>query len=69
VAGADRIFHWAQAETQQNTVIVWSETVRDLAAVRYAWADNPDCNLYNREGLPTSPFRTDQWPGKTFREK
>jgi len=33
------------------------------AAVRYAWADNPVCNLYNQEGLPDSPFRTDDWPG------
>jgi sialate O-acetylesterase len=34
-------------------------------AVRYGWADNPACNLVNREGLPASPFRTDTWPGVT----
>jgi sialate O-acetylesterase len=34
-------------------------------AVRYAWADNPDANLYNKEGLPAVPFRTDKWPGLT----
>jgi sialate O-acetylesterase len=35
-------------------------------AVRYAWADNPVCNLYSRVGLPATPFRTDDWPGKTI---
>ena len=35
-------------------------------AVRYAWADNPDCNLCNGALLPASPFRTDQWPGLTL---
>jgi len=39
------------------------------AAVRYAWADNPVCNLYNQEGLPASPFRTDDWPGITVDKK
>jgi len=39
------------------------------AAVRYAWADNPVCNLYNQEGLPASPFRTDDWPGITADKK
>jgi len=34
-------------------------------AVRYGWADNPDCNLYNKADLPASPFRTDAWPGVT----
>ena len=34
-------------------------------AVRYGWANNPVCNLYNKEGLPASPFRTDDWPGVT----
>ena len=41
-------------------------SVVDLAGEwRYAWADNPECNLVNREGLPASPFRTDTWPGIT----
>jgi sialate O-acetylesterase len=35
-------------------------------AVRYAWADSPECNLFNNEDLPASPFRTDDWPGATF---
>jgi hypothetical protein len=38
-------------------------------AVCYAWATNPDCNLYNKEGIPASPFRTDDWPGVTANEK
>jgi sialate O-acetylesterase len=44
-------------------VIVWSSSVSQPVAVRYAWADNPGgANLYNREGLPASPLRTDDWP-------
>ncbi len=45
--------------------VVSSEQVAAPVAVRYAWADNPICNLYNKEGLPASPFRTDDWPGQT----
>jgi sialate O-acetylesterase len=41
-------------------VIVWNEEVAKPMYVRYAWADNPDVNLYNKEGLPASPFRTDK---------
>jgi len=48
-------------------VFVRSEEVPDPVAVRYAWANNPDdANLYNEEGLPASPFRTDEWEGLTF---
>ena len=65
IAGPDRVFHWAEAQIDGNTVIVWSPQVREPVAVRYGWADNPDCNLYNRAGLPASPFRTDDWPGIT----
>jgi sialate O-acetylesterase len=45
---------------------VWSAQFPEVAAVRYAWADNPVANLYNAEGLPASPFRTDDWPGLTL---
>jgi sialate O-acetylesterase len=45
----------------EETVVVSSPEVRDPVAVRYAWAANPDCNLYNSPGLPASPFRTDDW--------
>lgn len=65
IAGTDKKFVWAEAEIEGETVLVWSPKVPDPAAVRYGWADNPNCNLYNREGLPASPFRTDDWPGIT----
>jgi sialate O-acetylesterase len=62
IAGNDRHFVWADAEVDGSTVIVSSKEVTAPVAVRYAWADNPICNLYNRVGLPASPFRTDDWP-------
>lgn len=60
IAGADKKFAWADAKIDGSHVIVWSDKVPQPAAVRYAWADNPECNLYNKEGLPASPFRTDR---------
>jgi sialate O-acetylesterase len=61
IAGADKKFVWANAKINGNTVEVWSKEVPAPVYVRYAWADNPDNpNLYNKEGLPASPFRTDQ---------
>ena len=69
IAGEDRVFHWAIAEARGTEVVVWSPEVREPAAVRYAWADNPDCNLYSREGFPASPFRSDDWPGVTIDER
>lgn len=65
IAGADRRFVWAEARIDGDTVVVSSPQVSDPVAVRYAWADNPICNLYNKAGLPASPFRTDDWPGVT----
>jgi sialate O-acetylesterase len=65
VAGADREFVWADAEIDGNTIVVGSDKVAEPVAVRYGWADNPVCNLYNKEGLPAGPFRTDGWPGVT----
>ena len=63
IAGADRQFVWAEARVEGETVVVWSDAVPAPVAVRYGWAQNPEgCNLYNREGLPASPFRTDDWP-------
>ena len=61
VAGADRKFVWAEAKIEGDTVVVSCPQVKDPAAVRYAWAANPDCSLYNKAGLPASPFRTDDW--------
>lgn len=69
IAGADRKFIWADAKIEGDKVIVSSNEVSAPAAVRYAWADNPVCNLYNAEGLPASPFRTDSWPGVTINSK
>jgi sialate O-acetylesterase len=61
IAGADKKFVWAKAVIEGDKVVVWSEDVAAPLYVRYAWADNPDgANLYNREGLPASPFRTDK---------
>jgi sialate O-acetylesterase len=69
IAGSDRKFVWADAKIDGDTVVVSSDKVPEPAAVRYAWADNPVCNLYNKEDLPASPFRTDDWPGVTAENK
>jgi sialate O-acetylesterase len=65
IAGADQKFVWANASVAGDAIVVWSKDVPHPVAVRYAWADNPVCNLYNFAGLPASPFRTDDWPGVT----
>lgn len=61
IAGADKKFVWASAKIDGPSVLVWNDEVKRPAAVRYAWANNPECNLYNKEGLPAGPFRTDDW--------
>jgi sialate O-acetylesterase len=72
IAGADHKWHWANAKLPdpqdggpKDTVEVSSKDVSEPVAVRYAWADNPVCNLYNDALLPVTPFRTDDWPGVT----
>jgi sialate O-acetylesterase len=67
VAGADRQFHYARARIEgKDEVVVECDAVTGPVAVRYAWADDPaDVNLYNLEGFPAQPFRTDSWPSKT----
>lgn len=65
VCGEDRKWVWANAKVNENTVIVWSDQVTNPIAVRYAWAANPTCNLYNGAGLPATPFRTDDFPAIT----
>ncbi len=61
VAGADKKFVWAKAKIEGDKVVVWSEEIAKPLYVRYAWADNPvNPNLFNKEGLPASPFRTDK---------
>jgi len=62
IAGSDHKFVWAQARIVGNKIVVISDQIKTPQAVRYAWGNNPDdANLYNQEGLPASPFRTDQW--------
>jgi sialate O-acetylesterase len=80
IAGADRKFRWANARIEGDSVVVSNPEISAPVAVRYAWADSPPCNLFNRvavgkdgpnkdgpgkDGLPASPFRTDDWPGIT----
>ncbi|MBX3239935.1 MAG: beta galactosidase jelly roll domain-containing protein [Chitinophagaceae bacterium] len=66
IAGADKKFYWAKAEIRDGKVIVWSDAVTDPVAVHYGWADdNMEANLFNKEGLPAAPFRTDTWKGIT----
>lgn len=68
IAGSDQKFVWAKAYIDAGNLVVYSDGVANPVAVRYAWADNPDdANLYNKEGLPASPFRTDSWKVKTQR--
>ncbi|MGZ5221976.1 MAG: sialate O-acetylesterase, partial [Chitinophagaceae bacterium] len=58
IAGADKKFVWAKAKIDGDKIIVWNDDVQNPLFVRYAWADNPvNPNLYNKEGLPASPFR------------
>lgn len=66
VAGLDKKFYWAKAELiDDHTVKIYSPQVENPVAVRFGWADNPgEWNLYNKEGLPAHPFRTDNWSRK-----
>ncbi len=61
IAGEDKKFVWADAQISGETLVVSSDKVEKPVAVRYAWADTPICNLYNKAGLPACPFRTDDW--------
>ncbi len=66
IAGADQQFHYAKAEIEGNTVVVYNDSVGNPVAVRFGWADDAaDDNLFNKEGFPASPFRTDAWKGIT----
>jgi sialate O-acetylesterase len=62
ICGSDRKWVGADAKVDGNTVIVSSPKVPQPVAVRYGWATNPICNLYNGAGLPAGPFRTDDFP-------
>jgi sialate O-acetylesterase len=69
IAGSDKKFVPALAKIDGNTVVVSNAAVRDPVSVRYGWADDPTCNVYNKSGLPASPFRTDDWNEVTFGKK
>ncbi|MBS1600096.1 MAG: beta galactosidase jelly roll domain-containing protein [Bacteroidetes bacterium] len=66
IAGKDQHFYYAKAYADGNRVVVYSDLVPEPVEVRFAWADDPnDANLFNNEGFPAVPFRTDQWKGIT----
>ena len=65
IAGEDKKFVWAEAKIDGETVVVSSPQVASPVAVRYGWENNPDSTLFNQEGLPAGPFRSDDWPGVT----
>jgi len=70
IAGEDKKFVWASAKIlPDGRIEVWSDRVADPASVRYAWADNPVCNMFSNANLPLTPFRTDDWPGVTANAK
>lgn len=61
LACSDGKYKWANAKIVGNTVVVWNDSISSPLSVRYAWADNPEINLYNKAGLPALPFRTDTY--------
>lgn len=65
IAGEDKHFVWAKAEIEGDKIVVSSAEVSKPEAVRYGWADYPAGNLWNKDGLPASPFRTDDFPMST----
>jgi len=66
ISGADQQFHYAKAYIQEDKVVVYADSVNVPVAVRFGWTDDAkDDNLYNKEGFPASPFRTDNWKGIT----
>ena len=70
IAGADQQFKWAKAYVKGDSVFVYNEEITTPVAVRYGWTDDAmEANLYNKEGLPASPFRTDHWKGLTTDRK
>jgi sialate O-acetylesterase len=62
ICGQDRVWHWAKGKLLgKDQVEVWSDEVATPVAVRYGWADNPVLNLSSNDGLPVTPFRTDDF--------
>jgi len=68
IARADGKFSWAKAEVRGDKVVVSAESIKSPVAVRYNWGDNPSGNLYNKEGLPALPFRTDKFEPDTYKK-
>ena len=69
IAGKDMKFAWADAKIEGASVVLTAQGVNAPVAVRYGWSTNPNVNLVNKVGLPASPFRTDDWPGITVKNK
>jgi sialate O-acetylesterase len=61
IAGEDEIFYPSEAKIEKNVLIAWSKKVKDPVAVRYAFGNTAIGNLFSKEGLPVTPFRTDNW--------
>ncbi|MBG9377706.1 sialate O-acetylesterase [Panacibacter sp. DH6] len=70
IAGADQQFHYAKAMIQGDKVVVFADAVTSPVAVRFGWTDDAgEDNLFNKEGFPASPFRSDTWKGITEQNK
>ncbi len=71
IAGADSVFHWAKAYVRNNnSIIVYNSSIKSPIVVRYLWSSNPgEVDLYNKDGLPVAPFRTDNFKGITAGKK
>ena len=61
IAGPDKVFHVGTGRFDRDTLLISSPTVNQPAAVRYAWSNAPEANLYDGAGLPAAPFRSDDW--------
>ena len=61
IAGEDKVFHWADAKIDGDSIVVFNKKVKKPVAVRYAWADNPKGNIFNPDDVPLIPFRSDEW--------
>lgn len=61
IAGDNKIFHWANARIDGDSILVYSKKVKKPVAVRYSWADNPDGNVFSSDDIPLLPFRSDSW--------
>ena len=70
IAGNDQKFKYAKAEIKGNQVVVYCDDISSPVAVRYSWENDPaDSNLFNKDGFPAGPFRTDNWKGITEKNK